>query len=185
MAASQFADLFARSRARSPSRRPEALEPGGDVQQGAYIQLPPGVGWRVNPLNHHTLKNQLIRHQYRQARVSAQPVSAKRVERRKSQGSDAALRKRFAALAKQWEADTEFSSSISDIAVHSSYQRIIGLGPAAVPLILRDLEKQLNHWFWALHAITGENPVPEGERGDMEAMRRRWLDWGKERGLIG
>lgn len=33
------------------------------------------------------------------------------------------------------------------------------MGEAAVPLILRDLEHQPDHWFWALREITQANPV--------------------------
>jgi hypothetical protein len=42
-----------------------------------------------------------------------------------------------------------------------AYYKIIGMGMAAVPFILKDLEQnEPNHWLWALHAITEENPVP-------------------------
>ena len=38
-------------------------------------------------------------------------------------------------------------------------------GAAAVPLILRELERSIDHWFWALGAITGANPIVEEHRG--------------------
>ena len=61
-----------------------------------------------------------------------------------------------------------------------SYQRVIGMGEKAIPLILRQLENEgddPDHWFWALQAITREDPVPEDARGDMKEMARAWLDW--------
>ena len=44
--------------------------------------------------------------------------------------------------------------------------------PAVVPLILSELEKEPDLWFWALEAITDENPVSESDAGDIEASAR-------------
>lgn len=62
--------------------------------------------------------------------------------------------------------------------MHPAYQRIIGLGPRAVPLILRELQKTRGHWLWALNAITGEDPAPPAATYS-EAVDA-WLEWGKE-----
>ncbi len=43
--------------------------------------------------------------------------------------------------------------------------RIIALGTAVLPLILRDLPHRQSLWFWPLRHITGEDPVPEGQAG--------------------
>jgi hypothetical protein len=91
----------------------------------------------------------------------------------------------FAALAQQWREATHFLSAVEDIAMHEAYQRIIGMGEKALPFILRSLGAGLDHWFWALEAITGESPVPAEEAGDMERMSERWLEWGRRRGLLG
>ena len=64
-----------------------------------------------------------------------------------------------------------------------SYQKIIGMGPAVVPLILSELEKEPDHWFWALEAITDENPVSESDAGDIEASARVGVQWGRDKGL--
>ena len=68
--------------------------------------------------------------------------------------------------------------------MHSAYQRIIGMGSTAIPLILEELRHESDHWFWALRAITGENPVEEGDQGRVSHMRQAWLDWGTDKGYI-
>jgi hypothetical protein len=68
--------------------------------------------------------------------------------------------------------------------MHPCYQAIIGMGEIAVPLILESLTHRFDHWFWALEAITQDNPVPRRLRGNIEAMARAWLKWGSDRGLV-
>jgi hypothetical protein len=59
------------------------------------------------------------------------------------------------------------------------------MGPAAIPFILKDLQDNgPNHWFWALHAITEENPVPKDHPGDIVAMTEAWLQWGRTKGYL-
>ena len=91
---------------------------------------------------------------------------------------------KFIALAEQWQRDTAFLSSITDIAMHPAYQRIIGMGLVAVPLILRELSREPNHWFWALVSITGENPVHPDNAGNLREMTEDWLRLGRERGWL-
>lgn len=91
---------------------------------------------------------------------------------------------RFRRLSDQWRRDTLFQSSVQEMAVHPAYQEIIGMGDEAVVLILRELEKAPEHWFWALSAITGVNPVGDDDRGDVQAMTRSWLDWGRIEGVL-
>lgn len=90
----------------------------------------------------------------------------------------------FGLLAERWRSETRFLSSTTDLAMHPAYQRIIGLGPAVIPLILADLARQPDHWFWALKALTGEDPVSPGDRGKMAAMSEAWLRWGRANGYI-
>jgi hypothetical protein len=59
------------------------------------------------------------------------------------------------------------------------------MGPPAVPLILEERRHEPNQWFWALEAITEENPVPPEAAGDVRRMAQAWIDWGKRQGLIG
>ena len=90
----------------------------------------------------------------------------------------------FAALAEQWRVETAILSSIEMIAMHPAYQRIIGMGSEALPLILSELSREPDHWFWALSAITGENPVSAEDAGDLARMTKAWLQLGRERGWI-
>ena len=89
----------------------------------------------------------------------------------------------FARLEKQWRKERGITSSISDMVVCPSYLRIIGMGRSAVPLILAQLKREgddPNHWFVALEAITGEDPVPEDAYGDTIRMAEAWLSWAEE-----
>jgi len=96
--------------------------------------------------------------------------------------SDAA--QRFAQLAVRWHQETAAFSSVSQITMHPAYQEVIGMGQTAVPLILRELQNKPDHWFWALRAITGEDPIAPEERGKVRAMTAAWIQWGKEHGYI-
>ncbi len=90
----------------------------------------------------------------------------------------------FRDLAVEWKTTDSASSLVRDLAMHPAYQKIIGMGPAAVPLIIAELEREPDHWFWALEAITGADPVPEHAAGDLNAMAAAWIDWAKTHGLV-
>ena len=69
--------------------------------------------------------------------------------------------------------------------VNPSYQKIIGMGEAAVPFILKDLrDNGPADWFWALNMITDENPITEDMAGNMKAMTEAWLQWGIKVGYL-
>ena len=89
----------------------------------------------------------------------------------------------FHTLASRWESETAAHSSVSQIALNPAYQQIIGLGTAVIPLILRELRQRPNHWFWALRAITGEDPIQPEQRGNMREMTSAWLQWGENAAL--
>jgi hypothetical protein len=99
-------------------------------------------------------------------------------------GVDTTVRDRFKELSSRWRNETRLMSSTTDRVLHPSYQDIIGLGEPAVPLILRDLELNGGHWFWALRHITGQNPVPPQYAGNVTKMRESWLQWGREHNYL-
>ena len=100
---------------------------------------------------------------------------------KKSSVSDSQLEQTFNKLAKQWKEGTQFASTVREMAMHPAYQYIIGMGPKVLPYILQRLSKEQEHWFWALKAITHEDPVPPASRGNLNKMRDIWLQWGKEK----
>jgi hypothetical protein len=86
---------------------------------------------------------------------------------------------RFRRLADQWKAETENMSSVDDMILHPAYQEIVGMGPAIITLLLHELEREPNHWFSALTAISGgQNPVSPENAGDVDKMTAAWLAWG-------
>jgi hypothetical protein len=88
----------------------------------------------------------------------------------------------FNKLVQEWKSVGRGKSLTSALSMNPAYQKIIGMGQAALPLILRELARELDHWFWALESISRENPVPEESRGNIEEMARIWMQWGRERG---
>ncbi len=93
-------------------------------------------------------------------------------------GSD--WERRFADLVARWKRERGPYSSSARLAEHSAYQQIIALGPEVVPPLLRELERKPDHWFRALHALTGADPVPAESRGKLLEMAAAWLRWGRE-----
>ena len=94
------------------------------------------------------------------------------------------LRQKFRALTKEWRAATEVVSSSTEIFSHPAYQRIMAMGEFAVPFILRELEREPDHWDYALWMITGENPVSPVDAGRMDRIAQAWIRWGKEHRYI-
>lgn len=98
------------------------------------------------------------------------------------------LANKFKALAAQWKKERGISSSLTKAVLCPSYQKIIGLGPDAIPLILERLREEGDRpdfWFWALECLTGENPVREDDMGNFRAMAKAWLDWSYRHAKLG
>lgn len=87
---------------------------------------------------------------------------------------------KFNELLNDWRSQRSGASSFSGSnATLPSYQFIIGMGEKVLPYILRELSKKDEDWYWALKAISREDPVPEEYRGQRKMMRQLWLEWGK------
>lgn len=93
-------------------------------------------------------------------------------------------RERFRSLAQQWRNETQWLSSTTQIAMNPAYQAIIGMGAEALPMILEDLRQNSGHWYWALKAISNEDPVVPRDRGSVKKMKGAWLKWGETKGLV-
>lgn len=94
------------------------------------------------------------------------------------------VKARLEHLEEQWQEDTRYSSSMTDRVNHPALRQIIALGMPVVPILLQRLAKEERSFLCsvALPEITGENPA-EGEQSAAVAGRK-WLEWGRERGLI-
>jgi hypothetical protein len=91
-------------------------------------------------------------------------------------------KQRFLDLVAIWKRECGPYSSSAKLAEHPAYQEIIAIGPEAIPLLLSELERQTDHWFRALHALTGADPVPPEKRGNLPEMAKAWLQWGRDQG---
>ena len=95
--------------------------------------------------------------------------------------AEAKLADEFDSLAEQWHGETHLLSG-ADIELHPAYQRIIGMGRPALPFILKNMRAFGGHWFWALEAISGENPARDTSR--VSEGIAAWLRWGRDQHLI-
>jgi hypothetical protein len=78
---------------------------------------------------------------------------------------------------------TRYRSNTQALRNQPIYQELVAMGEPVIPLILAELDQESNvSWFTVLAAITGENPVPPELAGQVDAMARAWIDWGRQRG---
>lgn len=85
------------------------------------------------------------------------------------------VKARFERDRDAWLTKSMTMSSITDMAMLPEYQRIIGLGPDAVPLIIEELRKETNHWFWALVSIVGADHGTGAET--LPEAAAKWIAW--------
>jgi hypothetical protein len=121
--------------------------------------------WDIRPVANDSLR----------PRATTVPASAR---------ATPAIEPTFVQLRDTWLREASHLSSMSARAMHPAYQRIIGLGEAALPLILRELDQRPAQWTWALRSISGEDPVAPEDRGSLRKEREAWLAWGSRSGLL-
>lgn len=97
------------------------------------------------------------------------------------------VEREFLRLSEEWKNDTMHWSSVTRMISHRNYLGIIGLAGRTSRheverLLLRELQKEPAHWFDALSAITGEDPVKQDY--DFDQAVEAWLAWGREKGII-
>jgi hypothetical protein len=90
----------------------------------------------------------------------------------------------FRRHVEKWRKETKFLSSIHDITANPSYKKIIDIGSAAIPLILKDLEQNGGSWFFALKRLTAKDPVKAEDRGYVNKMKEAWIGWGRQNHYI-
>ncbi|MBI4814771.1 MAG: hypothetical protein HY791_00855 [Deltaproteobacteria bacterium] len=87
-------------------------------------------------------------------------------------------------LAAVWREEIRHESSATKITEHPAYLQIISLGKSVVPSILERMRSGERHWGTALRKITGANPLKPSDAGRMAIQNERWIQWGKDQGLI-
>jgi hypothetical protein len=99
-----------------------------------------------------------------------------------------ALEKRFNELVAEWREAVQWFSTFKLRYDHPLYQEIIALGWPAVPLLMRELERDLkdnegpHNWFPALRGITGEDPLNRKDCPESPLeMAKLWLIWAQKR----
>jgi len=102
----------------------------------------------------------------------------------KKENESVSIERKFQLLAKEWRDETSHLSSMTKLVMHPKYQNIIGLGPAVLPILFRELQKNPDHWFWALSAITEEDPTNPEDAGNLRKMSDAWLKWAREKGYL-
>lgn len=108
--------------------------------------------------------------------------SLTRTRERSPLRTDLEVRVLFDEYRERWQEETAITSNVTRKIAHEDYQRIIGLGPQALPYILTALEADQDDWFWALFAIVGRDVAAGAETvGD---ATERWVQWGRDRGYL-
>jgi hypothetical protein len=97
----------------------------------------------------------------------------------------ASLAGEFRSLVEKWNEDTFAISSLTKIYAHPAYQRIMAMGTAGLPLVLRELQENQGNWFYALKFMAGK----DGENvaagiDNFEDAKAAWLEWGYRNNYI-
>lgn len=93
------------------------------------------------------------------------------------------IEREFQELVETWRNERGPTSSVTELAIHPAYQRIVAMGQKIIPYLLWELARRPDHWFWALNAITGADPVKPEHRGKVSKMAEDWIQWGREQGI--
>ena len=94
----------------------------------------------------------------------------------KTKTSAKSLEIEFNELAAKWKQETMAVSSLTKIYAHPAYQRIMAMGEDGLPFVLKELQKNTDHWFYALKFMAGKN-ISEGIT-NIEDAKAAWLEWG-------
>lgn len=87
----------------------------------------------------------------------------------------------FRRLTETWKRETGHLSSVAKRIQHPAYRKIIEMGSSAIPLILKEIEENPDHWFHALYTLSGENPVTIDFTGTVTDALDLWIEWGHNR----
>jgi len=93
------------------------------------------------------------------------------------------VEQRVHRLLRTWREQTAYHSSSTQVTGHPAYQELMTIGPTALPFLFRDLQQTGDgHLSKALMALTGADPVPAEDRGQIRKVADGWLRWARENG---
>lgn len=88
---------------------------------------------------------------------------------------------RARALIARWVSETQNVSSLSAMKSHPAFVELVSIGRGAISAIMDAYTEDAPFLYLILARITDENPVPESARGDIQAIREAWIEWGNKR----
>jgi hypothetical protein len=92
----------------------------------------------------------------------------------------------FQREAEVWAKETAHLSSPQQRFQHPSYTTILEMAKdnryQVIRLMLEDMQANRREWFWALKALTHENPVDQKDSGYKDKMISAWVRWGRRQG---
>lgn len=91
----------------------------------------------------------------------------------------------FESYCQQWKEETSAYSSTPKKLLNIWYLRIISLGRGIVPLIIKELKDDPDHWFLALKALTFEDPIEQNTAlyYSFDDCVQAWLEWAKRNNI--
>ena len=91
---------------------------------------------------------------------------------------------KFVRLTNAWKEATRFTSSYNQLLSNSAHLELIAMGEKVLPYIFKEMQREPDHWFLALHVLTSVNPVKNENRGNVIAMTNDWIKWAREKGYV-
>lgn len=84
----------------------------------------------------------------------------------------------------EWKKNGRKTGSPKRWFAHPSYQAIVSMGWAVVPILLQELEREPEHLYEALRRITGVSVVSRDIAGNLSEMTDAWVKWGRSQGYV-
>ena len=88
---------------------------------------------------------------------------------------------RFEELADRWEDETGHFSSPLRKTKHPCFADMLQIGGNIIPWVMKRLKARTVFWYLILERI-GSDPPRIDAAGDMNKLRRLWLEWGRKNG---
>lgn len=141
-------------------------------KRGVEWAKPKAISWQEEDAKMHARVVSIAEYRHSSSRLNICAIAAE------------PLPVRFKRLLMEWRKQTAHLSSIRAKVMVPQYLEIIGMGQAALPLILNELKQKRTYLFPALRAITGIDPVKKEDRGNLKLMANSWIEWGRQQHII-